>query len=90
METRSNVYGFSELDQDWKENTDVIDPDTVTSPDIMQQSRQVLETKADIIDLIDNGVQKKERIIQELDRPEKIVHTCIQELRIEGVLQVKD
>lgn len=98
MEARSNINGFTNRSQDWKENTDIIDTepgktqqeDSYKMGHILQKTEKK-EIKADILEAIDNkGIQKRADIIHELEHDNKKILECLEELKTEEVLQVTD
>jgi len=90
MHSRSNATGFSNRSQDWKSNTSIItETETRIKHDIEMTDEE--EIRVDIIELIDHhNIQKDEDIIDELDYQDQKIREAIQQLKHEGVLQVKN
>lgn len=89
MHGKVNATGFHERTEDWKENTQIID--TEEGDRSQGKGPDPREVKADIIELIEeDSIQRKRDIIGELEHPEPVIKICIEDLKRENVLQVKN
>lgn len=82
----------SNLDgQSWKDNIITNPPeDEEKEKEHEAQSPVVKEMKADILDMIDDGVNGRQTIIEKLDYPDHLVRNCIEDMKQENVLEVEN
>lgn len=83
------MAGASKTKGDWKEDIITNPPEEEEKePEYKQQSKTIKELKANILDLIDDGHNSKQEIVEEVDMPPGFVAECLEDLKSEGVLEV--
>jgi len=87
----TNINGYSELEKDWKENTDIIQQEKtsdVKPPGLYPETLQEREIKADILDqIIEEDTRSKDALVEELDHTRHMIEKCLNQLQEQGILE---